>query len=217
MLEKLKPFEPILMLVLGWAMGLLAVPITERIRRRYRKRDLMQAVLEELFGLQYTMALVAYRIRARSAEITDEFLDSILPIVEKYAGPDSQPRIVDGIKNLRKQPEKDRIAQHLAVKNPNAGILLKQYALPLLGAQIADLAICALPFQRTVLNIRYQLDLFNQSVPYLQTLFDKTFTVTDAQNRQTLINNMEEGYRDLARRAETMVKAIDDLRRHSTR
>jgi hypothetical protein len=100
-------------------------------------------------------------MRARNADTPDEFLDSILPIVGKYAGPDSDPRIVSAMKSFRTLSAKDRAAAHLAMRNPGVGITLKQYGFPLLAAQVADLAICPLKFQRSVLKIRYQLDLFN--------------------------------------------------------
>lgn len=34
-----------------------------------------------MLGLQFTMAVVAYRIRSRRAEVSDTFLDEILPIM----------------------------------------------------------------------------------------------------------------------------------------
>src|SRR5258708_38155200 len=89
---------------------------------------------------------------------------------------------------------------------------VKQYVLPLLATQVTDLAICPPPFQRAVLNIRYHLDLLNQSVPHLNSLFDRTYSDLDATNRAIVITNLEAGYRDVGERAEIIVRAISELK-----
>ena len=142
----LKDLQPLLILLLAQAMALIAWVITEKMRRRYRRRDLMQAVVDELLTLQLTMAAVAYKQRSRNLDVTDSFLDLILPVVEDYHGPDRNEKLVESLRRSRAAPEEQRLAVHHALKKPNAGLLLKQYALPLFVTQVADLAICPLPF-----------------------------------------------------------------------
>ena len=55
--EYLKQIETILTILLGWLLGLLTPGIAERIRRPYRRRDLMWAVVDEMLGIQHTMAV----------------------------------------------------------------------------------------------------------------------------------------------------------------
>jgi hypothetical protein len=93
----------------GWLLGLLTPGVAERIRRPYRRHDLMRAVVDEMRELQFTMANVAYRIRARRAEVTDAFLDEILPILEGYHGPESIEGFVERTKTNRAVPEEGRI------------------------------------------------------------------------------------------------------------
>jgi hypothetical protein len=212
MTDFLRDHESLLMLMLGWFMGLLSPGIVERIRRGYRRGDLMTAVVNELVGLQYTMAIVAWRIRTRNGEVTDEFIDSFLPVLESHHGPDRNERMIEGLRESRRLTEQQRATVHLAVRKPNAGLSLRQYALPLCVTQQADLAICPLEFQRAVLLVRYHLDLFNQSVPYLQSQFDKTFTGLSDENFEAIKDNLEYGYRELGERAEIIVKAIADLK-----
>ena len=51
--------EKVLYILLGWLMGLLGPGIVERIRRKYRQKELIASVLSELGELQYTMAMLA--------------------------------------------------------------------------------------------------------------------------------------------------------------
>lgn len=88
---------------------------------------------------------------------------------------------------------------------------LRQYSVPLFATQIADLAICSRGFQRSVLRIRYHLDLYNQLVSYTQSLFEKTYNKPSPEDRAALIANQERGYRDAGVRAEIIVHAIGDL------
>jgi hypothetical protein len=206
--EYLKQIEPILTILLGWLLGLF----TERIRRPYRRRDLIQAVVDEMLGLQHTMAIVAYLVQVRYTDVSDAFLDRVLPIVEGYHGPDRNENFILGLKS-RGLAEGQRAAAHQARRNPSVGMSLRQYTIPLFATQIADLTICSLDFQRSVLKIRYHLDLYNQLVPYTQSLFEKTFNNPSPDDREALITNQEQGYRDAGIRAEIIMQEIGDLQK----
>jgi hypothetical protein len=209
--EYFKQLETICTILLGWLLGLLTPGIAERIRRPYRRRDLVRSVLDEMLGLQHTMAVMAHSIRARRAEVSDAFLDAILPIVEGYKGPDRSQGFIEGIRESRKLPEAQRAAAHKTMRKPSVGVNLPQYAIPLFVTQIADLTICDLDFQRSLLHIRYHLDLYNQIRPYTQSLMEKTFNNPTAEDRAALITNQEEAYRDAGIRAEIIMRAIGDL------
>jgi hypothetical protein len=210
-LKQLVP--PILTILIGWFLGLFTPTIAERIRRPYRRRTLMRSVIDELLQLQHTMVAVAHRVRARWAEVTDSFLDEILPIVEGYSGPDRNVHYLKGLKEARAQSENERVVAYRNMRKPNVGIQLRQYSIPLLATQIADLSICDSQFQRSVLNIRYQLDLFNQVAHYAQSMSEKTFTNPTPEDREALIQNQEEAYRDACMRAEIIIRGISDLQK----
>jgi hypothetical protein len=92
-------------------------------------------------------------------------------------------------------------------------ITLRQYSIPFFATQIGDLAICGLDFQRAVLNIRYQLDLFNQNAISAQSLFDKTFSKPTPEDLEALRTNLEHCYPDAGMRAEIIMEAIAGLAR----
>jgi hypothetical protein len=210
--------EAFLTILLGWLFGLLTPGIAERIRRPYRRRDLVRSVVDELLGLQYTMAMVALRIRARRAEVSDAFLEEILPIIEGYQGPDRDPGLIEGIRRSRESPEADRVAMHQAIRKPNVGLYLPQYEIPLFVTQIADLTICGLAFQRSVLHIRFHLDLYNQHGSYVQSMVEKTFGKPTQNDLAALIANQEQSCQEAGTRAETIMRAITNLQqRYPTR
>jgi hypothetical protein len=177
----------------------------------YRRRDLIRGVLDELLSLQHLMAIVAYRIRSRNMLVTNAFLDAIIPILENYKGRDRVEQMIEAIKDSRKLPDDQRTAIHQAMKKPNVSLALRQYSLPLITTQTSDLTICSLDFQRAVLHVRFHLDLCNQLVPYTQTLHEKTFSDLSPENREAVIANLEQSYRQYGDRAELIVEAIKAL------
>src|SRR4051794_7792288 len=110
--------ETVANVILGWLLALLTPGISERIRRPYRRRDLVRAVVDEMLGLQYTMALVAYLMRSHAADVSDAFLDKIIPILNWYRGPDENPDLVAAIIRNRAVSEADRNAVHRAMREP---------------------------------------------------------------------------------------------------
>jgi len=211
--EYLKQLETLLTILLGWLLGLLTQGIAERIRRPYRRRDLVRAVVDEMLTLQHTMAIVSHRVRARRADVTDAFLDEILPIVEGHKGPDHNEDFAKGLRESRKLPEADRATVHLAIRKHNVGLRLPQYSVPLFVTQIADLTICEPDFQRSVLHIRAHLDLYNQIGPYIQSMAERTFSNPTPEDRVALIKNQDEACRDAGIRAEIIIRAIGDLQK----
>jgi hypothetical protein len=211
--EYLKHVEPALLILLGWLLSLFTLVISERIRRPYRRRDLIRAVVDEMLGLQRTMAIVAYLVRARYAALPDAFLDKVLAIVEGCHGPDRDENLIQALREFRGLPEGQRTAVCQARRKPNVGIALRQFAIPLFATQIADLPICGLDFQRSVLKIRYDLDLYNQLVPYTQSLLERTFDDLSPENREALISNQEQGYREAGQRAGIIMEEIGELRK----
>ena len=207
----------ILMAILGWLFGMLTPGIVERIRRPYRRKELTEAIVDEMHSLEFVMALMAYAIRARYADVSDAFMDEILPVLESYNGSDRDEKTVEAMKRLRALPEAERKKSYQGSRKSNEGIGLKQYGMPLLVSQTADLPICSLDFQRAILRIRYQLDLFNQLVPYAQSLFEKTYNNPREQDRQALIANQEQAYQDAGKRAEIIVRGIGKLRKEHGR
>jgi hypothetical protein len=95
-----------------------------------------------MLGLQYTLATVAQLIRARNADLPDAFIDKIQPIFESYKGPDRRENLIESLRMIRSASEEQRAASLQQSREPNAGITLRQYAIPLFATQIADLAIC---------------------------------------------------------------------------
>lgn len=200
-------------LVLGWLLGLLGPPIVDRIRRRYRARDLETAILTALYEMRFTLANVVYRIRLQCGEIDHEVLRWLSPYFEEYRGADRDPKALAELRALLaldppalKAANVDRYAQGTALS-------LKTYSLPLLEAYASELAI--LPPARLLqfVDIRSRLSLFNQQVTFIMGETQRA-SESAPDSRAAARKTVRTGYDDLVRRARNMTDSISALLRN---
>ena len=208
MISLLSDFITVLLVLLGWLLGLLTAPIVERIRQHYRRRDVMRAITDELLGLRHTMAAASWRFYARRGDLSDAFIDKCLDIVDSYSGPDRNNHLGETIRNLRAVSATKRKEACLYLNKPGRGISVREYTPPLFATMFSDLVICPLSFQRDVLHVRHHLDIYNQKARELRAMHDKTFSELSDVNRAIIEENLEEGYQFLGERADIVVDAV---------
>jgi len=202
-------------LILGWLLGLLGPGITERIRRRYRQRDVVASIVNEMVELEYTLAAVSWKMRLKREDLTDDYLAWLQPIVDGYSGPEKSPGLADALRTIRKGTDTERRQAAKLLQDNTRGLSLKRYQVPFISAQAAEVSLCPLDFQRRVYRVMARLDLFNQEGTFLQGQFDRTFDVSIVgANRESVERDLKEGYANLARSSEGVAKAIGDIRSH---
>lgn len=206
----LNQFDPLLLLFLGWLLGLLSPVIQERIRRTYRRSELLSAIRSELSTHQYRMALVAWMMRAKIVNMPDEFAAWIVKATKNYRGPEYSPNILTMVSMAAQQPRATREAALKLLSDPTKGKSLKEYALPVFEAHRPELSSFPLRVQEAVLQVIVQTDLYNQHVRFLQGQFDKTFSCP-ADQYEIIAGNLNKGYLELAEIAQRIADAIDHV------
>ena len=67
-----------LVLVAGWALGILSSPITDMIRRRSAKLRMTRVIVTELRSLQDALAMVVLQVSRRRGELRRSLLEALL-------------------------------------------------------------------------------------------------------------------------------------------
>lgn len=200
-----------LLVILGWALGLLGGPITDRIRRAYTARDLKKAVLAEIRELRYTMANCANQFAVKTGTLDHELLAWLEPIEKGYDGPDKQPGGLNAIEQLTALSPQTLRTQIAAAAAPG-GLSLKRYALPFVEAQASNFAMLPLDLHRRLLRVGEQLNLYNQDVDFLNQQFAFTFDGSlDAMNHTAIRHNLGTGYVKLVGAARRIADAITEI------
>ena len=204
--------QPVLLVLFGWLLGLLAPAIQDRIRQKYRAAELRKAITVELNELRVRMALVSYLMWNYLGPLTDDQLDWLESTVRNYRGPAANPASLDAILALRKLSGPDRRAIFSQRENPNVGPYPKEYTVPFVAAHIGDLSVLPMAFQVAVLHIKGQIDFLNQHVAFVQKRHDRTFDANLSEsNRQAVLSDLKNGYGQLAEMARRIADAISSL------
>ena len=123
--------QPLLLVLFGWLLGLLAPAIQDRIRRKYRAGELRTAITAELSELRVKMALISFLMWQHLAPLTDDQLGWLELAVRNYNGPGAEPAALEGIISLRKLSEADRRQIFVQRRNPYTSPYPKEYTAPL--------------------------------------------------------------------------------------
>jgi hypothetical protein len=199
-------------LLLGWFLGVLSPAISERIQRSYRRDELVQALLTEARGVQFRIALGAWRLRQHLLTVDGKFVRWLQPILDDYEGPDKDPIAIEAFRRLLDRSDDELKRNDAALRRPGISPRLVALATPFLTSQIAAISICSLDFQRRILDLGNQLSLYNEEVRQQTDMIDKTFDpgIVGA-NREAVLTNLEKGYEKLARRTEGIAKQVSEL------
>lgn len=200
------------MLLLGWLLGLLGGPISERIRKEYRWKELDRALRAELRECRHLMAALCYRISSQLGEVDRDLITWAYPIEVDEAELTGDESMVENLDRMLQLPDSQLAAGQVNRVALGTSLALRTYDLPLIEASTAELALLPLSFRRQVLSIRQQLDFINQDVPRLTRLNEMTFdSGLSTANRQVIAQDLEDGYRTMARRARRLADQIEPL------
>jgi hypothetical protein len=204
--------EALLMLVLGWLLGILGGPVAERIRRGYRRRELDEALRGELRECRHLLGSVAYRLKSHLGEVDRELLDWVRVIGADEAALTGDRTTLEHLDQLRALPDAAFAAFQTNRVSQGVRLTLRTYELPLLDMSKGELILLPLTLRRNILSVRRQLDFMNQEVPRLARLHELTFDSSLASvNRQVITRELTDGYRTLARRARQTADQIARL------
>lgn len=207
--------ESVLLILLGWLLGILGGPIAKAIDRRGRQKELLEAIHQELSDSRQLMASVAFRIRAFLGTIDREFLQWMLEVWTPDATPDPEMVVTRGRLETMAALDAEELAQLADVLRPQrASLNVKVYALPLVDASVPELALLSPDDRREILAIRQGLDVMNQDVPTIKAMHEKTFDGSlNVGSRAIVEGNLTRSYEVMADRAVDLANRIGRFQR----
>jgi hypothetical protein len=206
----------LLLLLLGWLLGVLSPTIERAILRRRRRDELLRGLAHECHELRFTLANALFSTRRSMRELDQGTVDLVKPILLAYTG-ESDSELVEGARELFATPAADLLS---AVNNPSSqrrdlvGRPFVQwpspYTLPLLEEWLRELDLFVLVHQERLLRVSRELQLFNEQVAYVRHLIDRSYSVTGENHRLNEQSSII-ARRNLGHREERLVRAIDQF------
>lgn len=212
-LESADTLDKVLFLLLGWLLATLSPIIADAIRRKRDSKEIKGALLAELGELKYRMALGSYYAQKRFGTIDRTFLQWLRGVVATYSGPSPKESILTFI-DMQLSMSEQALSVFLAGEQAdgNSGLTLKKYAVPLLDARLVVLTWLPTPVQVLLLEVRTHLRMLDDEIDQARYYFQLTFDPkVIGDNRQSVTQNLENGYRQYGDRARIVAETIAKL------
>jgi hypothetical protein len=203
------------LLVLGWALGILSAPITDAIRRRSVKQRITRAVRTELLSLQDSFAGLVTQVSRRRGVLTHALLDALQTTLISSSQSSGASKTLKLIDDLLGQDEAALGGGRGSMSaEPTAFLSLRVQGVPFLESHLDRLEFYTHETQRRLLEIHAGSQVFSQQAEEALQLQMLTFDPGMAEaNRAALLANIESCYGRAAEKASELVSQIAVLLR----
>ncbi len=181
--------QAVLMLILGWLLGLLSPSIINYIQDKKKAIKIKKSLLSEMEECQIIMANVAYLIESKYVAINHKLFDDLINIYENYNGINDYNDKLVRLKKLKKKPkeELETITERQLYENMDKFLSFKKYDLPYLRSKINDISLLDENVQSNLLQLNFKLNLFNSEVEESKFHYQLTFS-SEVSNENQEIN-----------------------------
>ena len=167
-------------LLVGAFLALLGGLATTYFVRWQRRRDSHLVIFLELEDLRGLLATVHFMILQKIGRLDVKSLRWFIPVALDHKSPESPPR--EALSRMAAKTDEELQMDVDAFNAFNAaqkqtGINLKTYGLQFTDAHLSDVALFAPLLQKSILDIRSSLKLFNADVNLAMSLHKKTYDV----------------------------------------
>jgi hypothetical protein len=198
---------------LGWVLGLLSPLIVDAIRKHCRQREVQQGIFTELRHLRLRMALAAYAVESHLGTIDRALLKWMISTLENYRGETEPDRLLVHMRKCVALGD-DQLLAVLANKKaqPGSGLDMAKYRVPYLDSRMGQLEIFDEQTRAAMLDVRAQLDFFNEEIDEARLYHKMTFEFSASDTNYPIVRqNVENCYRNLGRRAKQIADRIGTI------
>lgn len=210
--------KAILMLILGWLLGLLSPSITNYIQEKQKSKKIKKSILAEVEECQMNMANIVYLIESNYITTNHSLLDYLIPIYENYNGINDYRNTLSRLKKLRDLPEEklEIVSQKNLYENFDKSLSFKKYDLPYLKSKINDISLLEEDFQKNLLQLIFKLNLFNSEIEESKFHYQLTFSneISD-ENHEINKKTLKERQLVILNQTKQIITLITKLKQHS--
>jgi hypothetical protein len=204
--------ESLVILVVGWFLGLLAPVISDAIKT---KRDVVAtytAMRSELNEVGLRMVLAAYSVAMYLGIADREFLKWVKDSLVLYKGDEPKEEIVKSIEMKLLWPPEQLAAQNVseAAKGVQAKVLVK-FAVPFVDARVSDFHLMDGIVQLQLLLVQADVRMLDDLVDQSRTYFHLTFGQLEGTNYATVTENLRGVYLQYMKRCRIAADRLNRL------
>lgn len=204
--------KELLYITFGWFLGLLSHTVVMHIQRKYKKSDLKNAILSDLKNLAVRLVAVYGLIDIHRGTKSKTSLEYSKTIYTKYRVNCPQ-NILDGLEKLANSKKEELSALNVYLKaEENISLNLKKYFLYFIESVSGEFSLLPLEFQREILEIRAQLNMYNDQVDNVTFFYRSTFDPGCMKTNSEIIRlNLDNNYKEVQDRCKVIINKICDI------
>ena len=203
--------ETVLVLVLGWLLGLLGPAIVDRVkgtREATRGRRAIRAELTELNGV---LIFAAFQAQKAAGRIDRAFLEWLIRHLQGDSSREGQSLLTTARAGIQGTDEEIAIAAQLMATPESRVMAFQHYSAPMLDARVSALWTFDTDYQRKLLGIHKDLALLAAIVDQSREFWRLTFSELSPEMYGRVSGNLRQCYVSYAERAQILVEKIAAL------
>ncbi|KQQ82557.1 hypothetical protein ASF73_19955 [Xanthomonas sp. Leaf131] len=208
------PAQEILLLVLGWLLGLLSPVVVDAIKHRRDSTRGRAAIFSELDDLAIVLTLASLKATQASGETDRTHLEWLIARIREFPDTSAYAEMLQSIKVILALNDEEMAEANAWIsQNINSSPALQIYPAPLLDSRVSALWTFDTDLQRKLLTIKRNISILDGTVLQLRDYFRMTFEDLKPTNREIVDMNMRQLYENYAERARIIVNHIRELPR----
>lgn len=205
--------QGILLLILGWLMGLLSPIVVDGIKKRRQVKQIIMGIQIELSEVRIKLAATAGQLAFRFGGFDRPFLIWLKSVIKSYNGLHVDKNAEKNIEKLLKNSDEE--IEHLSQSikaPPQTSIDIRRYKIPFLDFHITQLAILDKSLQRLLMETKCYIDNLNEQIDSTKFFYKKTFDSSlSIENRNIIETNRHNTYIEIMKLAKRTIEIIDKL------
>lgn len=203
-------------LVLGWFLGILSPFVTDKIRNRQKRKELLRTIRVELDELRHYFVCLTYKLALQVGPHDRDILRWTLENHKKYQGILPNEMSIYALQKLSElnDDQLNTLANDVKKSKPSEKMALglKTLETPYIDAHLGELHLLSSEQQSRIFEIRRRLHLINQEIHQARCFFQKTFSSNLSEHNETVLNsNIISSYKAIGEQARNMVDHINEL------
>jgi spore germination protein GerM len=171
--------------ILGWLLGLVTIPLGDKITRAYRKDDLQKVLNSELKSFANFLALSLYLLDSKVTPANDSSLVLIKKTLQSYHDGTVSDVIRDAILNMSFDTYKN---YSIVNRQNNSPYSLKKASLKVTNMAVNDLWLWPDGFRQQLLLVVNQTDRLNEEVALSMKFFELYYSAQGTDQSLIMIN-----------------------------
>ncbi|MCK5580315.1 MAG: hypothetical protein KAJ18_03490 [Candidatus Omnitrophica bacterium] len=202
-----------LYLVLGWLGAILSQIIIWWNVRCHKKRDACLLLFSELRDIASRLIATYSKIQIHLGEHDKEALTWRSVMSKKYADKQTWAIFKEFDEKIKSATDEEiKLASQILKADGEISLSLKEYQLFSSNYILENLSLFDSAFQKKILDIKFQVNVFNEEVKNAIYFYRLTFDVSSMNvNKDTILENMRSTYLTLMKISRDITEKIDGV------